>query len=322
MVRLRLPSAVSSEKMGGKHRRLGSRDNGGGGRGGIRGSGLRSRLHTAAGGPEQADGAREVFSPQSANRVAATGSRRRGRRDGGGVSCCRAETAAWQSHHGRERLFARVPNRGQARADRSCLEPPAWLHLPPPNIFWPPHTFFLIRPSRQHSTAPHHIHIHTSPNQHQHHTTTTMAKGLRSSTKKTNRTKLRARVFEPVEAARLERLSQKLLETAAQPKPETAKDKEMDVDGNTPLEPSFSSTSPLTPSPDAANSASKEEDSKGSCFLTASIPQSLLNDSKPHKTTSSTLATAHDERAFYHMLGLCSDVVGFTHMGDLEFAFD
>jgi hypothetical protein len=41
-----------------------------------------------------------------------------------------------------------------------------------------------------------------------------MAKGLRSSTKKTNRSKLRAKVFGPVEAARTERLSVKLLELA------------------------------------------------------------------------------------------------------------
>ncbi|KAJ4303102.1 hypothetical protein N0V90_001993 [Kalmusia sp. IMI 367209] len=72
-----------------------------------------------------------------------------------------------------------------------------------------------------------------------------MAKGLRSSVKKSNRTKLRARVFQPVEDARLERLHQKLLETAQQPKPETAKDKEMDVDSTEDA---------------AAHDASKEED--------------------------------------------------------------
>ncbi|KAL5386112.1 hypothetical protein PMIN02_008631 [Paraphaeosphaeria minitans] len=75
-----------------------------------------------------------------------------------------------------------------------------------------------------------------------------MAKGLRSSSKKSNRTKLRARVFEPVENARLERIHQKLLETAQQPKPETAKEKEMDLD--------FAEDTAAA----AANDASKEED--------------------------------------------------------------
>ncbi|KAH6866838.1 uncharacterized protein J4E88_006371 [Alternaria novae-zelandiae] len=75
-----------------------------------------------------------------------------------------------------------------------------------------------------------------------------MAKGARASSKKANRTKLRARVFGPVEQARAERLHAKLLETIAQPKPErtemeteetnttddAAKEdlpKDMDVDG-------------------------------------------------------------------------------------------
>ena len=45
-----------------------------------------------------------------------------------------------------------------------------------------------------------------------------MAKGLRSSTKKANRTQLRSGVFGPVEEARKERLSAKLLELASKPR--------------------------------------------------------------------------------------------------------
>lgn len=45
-----------------------------------------------------------------------------------------------------------------------------------------------------------------------------MAKGLRSSTKKANRTQLRSRVFGPVEEARRKRLSAKLLELASKPR--------------------------------------------------------------------------------------------------------
>lgn len=46
-----------------------------------------------------------------------------------------------------------------------------------------------------------------------------MAKGARASTKKTNNAKLKSRVFGPVETARAERLSAKLLELVSQPKP-------------------------------------------------------------------------------------------------------
>lgn len=42
-----------------------------------------------------------------------------------------------------------------------------------------------------------------------------MAKGLRSSTKKSNKTRLRQKVFSPIENARKERLSAKLLDLAS-----------------------------------------------------------------------------------------------------------
>ncbi|KAL2128579.1 hypothetical protein VTI74DRAFT_9004 [Chaetomium olivicolor] len=52
-----------------------------------------------------------------------------------------------------------------------------------------------------------------------------MAKSARSSTIKSNNQRLKKNVFGPVEAARAERLSAKLLAIAAQPKPQ--KDVEM-----------------------------------------------------------------------------------------------
>ncbi|MCJ1312768.1 hypothetical protein MMC25_006444 [Agyrium rufum] len=54
-----------------------------------------------------------------------------------------------------------------------------------------------------------------------------MAKGLRSSVKKANKTKLRARVFAPVENARMERLSSKLLEIASSGRPQATEDVSM-----------------------------------------------------------------------------------------------
>lgn len=155
-----------------------------------------------------------------------------------------------------------------------------------------------------------------------------MAKGLRSSIKKSNRSKLRARVFEPVENARLERLHQKLLEAAQQEKPEPPKKNEMEVDsteGNSPNLPDC--TSPLTcrlPDTQAANGAGNEDDfPKGLSFLTASIPRSLRDDNT--NTNPNLFDAAQDTCAsnnLFHLLGLCSDVVGFADDGDLKFAFD
>jgi len=51
-----------------------------------------------------------------------------------------------------------------------------------------------------------------------------MAKGARASTKKSNNQKLKSRVFGPVESARTERLSARLLELASQPKPKPVKE--------------------------------------------------------------------------------------------------
>lgn len=154
-----------------------------------------------------------------------------------------------------------------------------------------------------------------------------MAKGLRSSVKKSNRTKLRSRVFEPVENARLERLHKKLLETAQQPKPEAQKKNEMDLDsaeGNFPNRPPTGQANVPDFSDTAANEAGKEDEyPKGSSFLTASIPTSLYED--PSTNTIPTFDPAKDNREnrnLFHLMGLCSDVVGFTSDGDLEFAFD
>jgi hypothetical protein len=53
-----------------------------------------------------------------------------------------------------------------------------------------------------------------------------MAKSKRASVTKVNNQRLKAKVFGPVETARLERLSSKLLALAAEPKP--VRDVEMD----------------------------------------------------------------------------------------------
>ncbi|KAF4555420.1 Hypothetical protein D9617_2g053790 [Elsinoe fawcettii] len=54
-----------------------------------------------------------------------------------------------------------------------------------------------------------------------------MAKSSRSSVKKTNRSRLKSRVFGPAEDARTKRLSEKLVELASQPKAATT---DMDIE--------------------------------------------------------------------------------------------
>jgi len=57
-----------------------------------------------------------------------------------------------------------------------------------------------------------------------------MAKGLRSSVKKTNRSKLRKTLYGPVVDARTERLSAKLQELISKPPPSDEKAPSMDID--------------------------------------------------------------------------------------------
>lgn len=59
-----------------------------------------------------------------------------------------------------------------------------------------------------------------------------MAKSVRASVSKRNRANLRKKVFGPVVDARTERLAAKLQEIASQPKPETPKKPEMEVDSD------------------------------------------------------------------------------------------
>lgn len=142
-----------------------------------------------------------------------------------------------------------------------------------------------------------------------------MAKGARASSKKANRTKLRARVFGPVEKARAERLHAKLLETIQQPKPEKT---EMDTAEDGKL---LQNQQKCLPTDSLlVDEATKEDDyPKGTSFLTAPVPRSL-SESDPHK-----LDLAQDNleaRNLYFYLGLSSDIVGFGHDAQLTFAFD
>jgi hypothetical protein len=139
-----------------------------------------------------------------------------------------------------------------------------------------------------------------------------MAKGLRASTERTNRRKLRANVFGPVEKARAERLHAKLLATINAEKPARPEKKEMDVDEESAQ---LLEDTRATEANSTAATEAKEQLSKGSFCLTAPVPASL----------QSTASTAHQDcemRNFCFYLGLSSDILGFTPSGSLQFAFD
>jgi hypothetical protein len=144
-----------------------------------------------------------------------------------------------------------------------------------------------------------------------------MAKGARASSKKANRTKLRARVFGPAEKARAERIHAKLLDTINQPKPEKT---DMDTAEDSKLQHPVHQRDTANICTATTADATKEDDlSKGSFFLTAPIPRSLSDPS------SAKLDPARDScelRNLCFQLGLCSDVCGFTEEGALQVAFD
>lgn len=136
-----------------------------------------------------------------------------------------------------------------------------------------------------------------------------MAKGLRASSERTNRRKLRTNVFGPVEKARAERLHAKLLATINSDKPAPPKNKV--ANESTFLLPTACIA--LTNTTAAATEA-KDDVEKGSFFLSAPVPQCLSS------TTDGSDSTAMRDFCFY--LGLSADICGFTAAGDVQFAFD
>jgi hypothetical protein len=143
-----------------------------------------------------------------------------------------------------------------------------------------------------------------------------MAKGLRASSERANRRKLRTGVFGPVEKARADRLHAKMLEIIQSEKPAPPKNKGVDNDGTPRL---HSLPKPPANSRAATAEATTDDLAKGSSLLTAAIPRSLSDDSpKPLDPAQENCQLRN--LCFY--LGLCSDVVGFSEQGDLTFAFD
>jgi hypothetical protein len=184
-----------------------------------------------------------------------------------------------------------------------------------------------------------------------------MAKGLRSSSKKSNKTKLRARVFGPVEAARTERLSAKLLELAQQPKPARG---EMDLDADaeedkgvyqealTPFllskiltDTGFAETQAASDKDQAAAEEEAEGWSPRRSSFSYPVPAGLCcsrsnNDSSSCsegegdeeeqqqlcRDNSSVIHHDGNDELFYTLLGLSSEITGFDAWGDLQMTFE
>ncbi|KAK7539023.1 hypothetical protein IWX46DRAFT_642848 [Phyllosticta citricarpa] len=117
-----------------------------------------------------------------------------------------------------------------------------------------------------------------------------MAKSSRSSVKKTNNQKLKKNVFGPVENARAQRLSERLLELAQQPRP--AKD-EMEVEKDQ--------------HPESNDARPEETEAAGlSIFASWPVPSTLEEENNQENTHTTT----EQEAVFYQLLGL-SDIAGF-----------
>jgi hypothetical protein len=152
-----------------------------------------------------------------------------------------------------------------------------------------------------------------------------MAKGLRSSIKKSNRAKLRSKVFAPVEDARTKRLHAKLLEAVQQVKPEPAKETNMDVDS---VNGKLSHHTPFSASGPHANASpepEQQDSSEGSSYISvATIPHTFSEPSEAdgEEVDCETAVEAQaDTDMFYLGLGLCSDIVGFAPDGRLLLQF-
>lgn len=175
-----------------------------------------------------------------------------------------------------------------------------------------------------------------------------MGKGLRSSVNKVNNRKLKKNVFGPVENARTERLSAKLLELASQPKPAQS---EMEIEQPSGMHSLHSRdteeckqlTSQCTDSKQVESEAKETANANGALnALSIPIPTSLARHT-PATAAASMLTppptpplefadfakpsvrSAHkhfaDEQLFFHLLGVSTDIYGFDPFGNISLGF-
>lgn len=172
-----------------------------------------------------------------------------------------------------------------------------------------------------------------------------MAKSSRSSAVKKNNQKLKKHVFGPVETARNERLSAKLLELASQPKPPRS-EMEVERDRTSPTtNPCVMGAVTENANRNAITATANQEAKVGhgaegvSSSLFVSIPASFLctlsqrlrtppatskSDSAPTFPTRNAISTPTkfpEENLFFHLLGVATNVIGFNEEGNLALDF-
>ncbi|KAM0719223.1 hypothetical protein Q7P37_005128 [Cladosporium fusiforme] len=143
-----------------------------------------------------------------------------------------------------------------------------------------------------------------------------MAKGLRASRMKKNNQALSKRVFGPVEAARNERLSAKLLELARQPK---APKEEMEIEQDSAKKDS-GATAEGTPSlsiPIPPNFGLCDNIDDQLLTPPSTPPSTDGMPATPILDRAGQLAMAR-EQLFFHLLGASSDILGFDLDGSLR----
>lgn len=177
-----------------------------------------------------------------------------------------------------------------------------------------------------------------------------MAKSSRATISKKNRSRLKSRVFGPVEDARTKRLSEKLVELASQPK---AARTDMDIEkteGGHTIKLHAHDHGLIMSSSGAQRAEQESKENSGHAdgalrsSLSIPIPKAMLCHAKPNTqlpltppptppssalqdtfpTPTNHVANYHqaEEMLFYHTLGIAADVKGFDNAGHLVLEFD
>ncbi|PNS18622.1 Gephyrin [Sphaceloma murrayae] len=177
-----------------------------------------------------------------------------------------------------------------------------------------------------------------------------MAKSARSSNIKKNRTRLKSKVFGPVEDARTKRLSQKLAALASQPKAATSDMEVEKAEGgkHTGTDTQKQALIMAYTDPTTVEQESKETSGHADGALRSSLsipipkamlvhakpntqlpltppptpPSCAMQDTFPSPTNHAANSKQAEEMFFFHTLGMASDIRGFDRSGYLVLDFD
>ncbi|GAM90853.1 hypothetical protein ANO11243_088990 [Dothideomycetidae sp. 11243] len=167
-----------------------------------------------------------------------------------------------------------------------------------------------------------------------------MAKSARSSVKKTNRARLKSRVFGPAEDARTKRLSEKLAAIASTTPMDTEKESSENTCLQEYLHQSLTGIHTEAAEP-VQESKENSGDTQGASRSSLSIPipramfaaktchLPLTPPPTPPATHAVPVASSDededvhpDESFFFHLLGVAADITHFDDLGNLVLEFD